>query len=187
MHRLKYLFVLAVALYSCSKNQIKRPPDDPGTNLINTLALSDTVMRKMEGIYMLSQGNNGLGTRFVCKASKYKLSFFSNHDGIFMILDYGFDPVDSSIQFSGFWRYSETSTQGTISMSISKAGGSVDFLRTGSVVNLTIHGNFGDQNSTGQTMTLQFSRPFTQYAIQHEFQIYAHHGVQTTGNPPYAE
>ena len=186
-YRLSYWLLLLVTLFSCSKNQITRPPDNPGTNLINTLVLTDTIMSKMEGIYILTQGNSDLGTQFVCKASKYRLSFFSNQSGIFMILDYGLNPVDSSIQFSGFWRYSQTPTQGLINMSISTAGGSVDFLRTGSTLNLTVQGNFGDQNSTTKTMTLQFSRPFTQFAIQHEFQIYAHHGVQTTANPPYAE
>ena len=186
-YRLSYFFILAVALYSCSKNQIILPPDNPDTSLINTLQLSDSVISKMEGIYTLTGGNSDLGTQFVCKASKYKLSFFSNQDGIFMILDYGFKPTDSSIQFSGFWRYSESPTQGIISMSMSKTSGSGDFLRTGNTDKLTLNGNFGDQNATNRTITLQFSRPFTQYAIQHEFQIYAHHGVQTTSNPPYAE
>ena len=186
-HRLPYLFIPLIALISCSKNQITRPPDNPDTNLINTLPLTDTVMSRMEGIYTLSGGDAGLGSQFVCKASKYRLSFFSDHDGIFMILDYGLNPVDSSIQFSGFWRYSENATQGLISMSISKAGGSVDFLRTGNTINLTLQGSFGDQHSTTKAITLKFSRPFTPYAIQHPFQIYAHHGVQTTSNPPYAQ
>ena len=186
-YRFSYLIVLLATLSACSKNQITRPPDDPATNLINTLPLTDTVMTKMEGIYTLSGGNTDLGSQFVCKASKYRLSFFSERDGIFMILDYGLNPMDSSIQFSGFWRYSENATQGLISMSISKAGGSVDFLRTGSTVNLTLNGSFGDQHSATQTITLKFSRPFSQYAIQHPFQIYAHHGVQTTANPPYAQ
>jgi glycerophosphoryl diester phosphodiesterase len=185
--RFIFLFLLTLTLFSCSKNQITLPPDNPDTNLINTLPLSDSVLRGMEGIYTLSGGNSGLGTQFVCKASKYKLSFFSNTSGIFMILDYGLNPADSSIQFSGFWRYSETATQGLINMSISKAGGSVDFLRNGITMNLTLQGNFGDQHSTTQPMTLKFSRAFSTYAIQHGFQIYAHHGVQTTSNPPYAQ
>ena len=186
-YRLLYLFVLLAAIFSCSKKQITRPPGNPNSNLDNTLGLSDSVMRKMEGIYILSNGSGALGGQFVCKASKYRLSFFSELNGIFIILDYGLNPVDSAIQFSGFWRYSESSTQGIISMSISKDGGSVDFLRTGNTARLTIQGNFRDQNGTTQLMTLQFNRSFTQYAIDHEFQIYAHHGVQTTVNPPYAE
>jgi glycerophosphoryl diester phosphodiesterase len=155
--------------------------------LINTVPLTDTAMKQMAGIYTLSQGSGALGGQFVCKGSKYKLSFFSELDGIFIILDYGLDPSDSSIQFSGFWRYSESSKQNTISMSISKEAGSTEFLRTGNPAGLTLQGNFKDQNGTAQTMTLQFGRAFSQYAIQHEFQIYAHHGVQTTVNPPYAE
>lgn len=184
--RLSYWFVPLITVLSCSKSDITRPPDNPNTNLINTLPLSDTMMRQMEGIYSLGQGNSDLGNQFVCKTSKYRLSFFGNHDGIFIILDYGLSPADSSIQFSGFWRYSENSTQGIISLSIPKEQ-AVEFLRTGSPVNLTLQGNFGDQNSATKTITLQFSRPFTPYAIQHPFQIYAHHGVQTTASPPYAE
>jgi glycerophosphoryl diester phosphodiesterase len=182
-----YFFVLLITLFSCRKNHVLGPPENSDANLSNTLRLTDTVMRNMEGIYTLKQGSSDLGNQFVCKASKYRLSFFSNKDGLFFILDYGLNPVDSSLQFSGYWRYSELPDQGTISMSISKAQGSVDFLRTGSPVNLNIQGNFGGSGSSGQTMTLQFSRAFSDYTKQHEFQIYAHHGVQTGANPPYAE
>jgi glycerophosphoryl diester phosphodiesterase len=183
----RILIVLFCGFLSCSKNQITQPPDYGGGNPSNTNYISDTVMKGMEGIYSLNQGNGALGSQFVCKASKYKVSFFSNESGIFIILSYGFNPVDSSIQFAGFWRYSENTTQGIISFSISTTGGSNDFLQTGMTSNLTLVGHFTDKSGAAQSITLKFSRPFTQYAITHEFEIYAHHGVQTTANPPYAE
>src|SRR6516164_5828305 len=54
--RFIFLFLLTLTLFSCSKNQITLPPDNPDTNLINTLPLSDSVLRGMEGIYTLSGG-----------------------------------------------------------------------------------------------------------------------------------
>ena len=101
-----------VWLASCSLNDITPPPVTMDVNLANTAPLSNTVMKKMEGIYTLSDGNEDLGTDFVCKASKYKVSFFSNKSGIFIILKYGFNQSDNSIRFSGFWRYSENFRQG---------------------------------------------------------------------------
>ena len=58
----------------------------------------------MEGIYSLIDGNVNLGSEFVCKISKYKISFFSNESGIYVALKYGLNQSDSSLQFSGFWR-----------------------------------------------------------------------------------
>jgi glycerophosphoryl diester phosphodiesterase len=183
-----FLCILFSLLFlSCSKNQITPPPQVNLSNVVNTDYLSDTLMKKMEGVYELSLGNGGLGSQFVCKVSKYKISFFSNTSGIFFILSYGFNPTDSSIQFAGFWRYSENATQGNINFSISKAGGASDLLQEGIVSNLTLMGTFTDKSGASQNMELKFGRPFSPYAIAHEFQIYAHHGVQTTANPPYAQ
>jgi len=186
-HCLLLFALLCLFCIACSKNQITLPPAINEDNLVNTTYLSDTVMKKMEGVFGLSQGNNTLGTEFVCKTSKNKLSFFSNTSGIFMILSYGFNPADGSIQFAGFWRYSEFTTQGIINFSVSSSNGSGNFLLTGDPTGLILEGSFRDKNGASQAITLKFGRPFTQYAITHEFEIYAHHGVQTTANPPYAE
>ena len=186
----RYFHILVISLYmlaSCSKNQITLPPAFSESNLVNTLFLADTTMKKMEGIYTLTLGSNALGSQFVCKTSRTKLSFFGNVDGIFMILSYGLDTADGSIQFAGFWRYSENTTQGSVHFAIASTDGASDFLQTGNPANLLFKGTFFDQHGQTQNITLQFSRPFSQYAITHEFEIYAHHGVQTTANPPYAE
>jgi glycerophosphoryl diester phosphodiesterase len=183
MFRNRYIFyVLMLAAVSCSKNGITPPPPNPDTNLQGTTALTDTVMKNMEGIYTLTSGSDGLGSQFVCKVSKFRVSFFGNKDGIFFILKYGLNPSDSSIQFSGFWRYSETTTQGLISFAIPKGAGVAEFLKNGIATNLELSGAFGSN-----TCTLKYSRPFSAYAKAHPYQIYAHHGVQTTANPPYAQ
>jgi glycerophosphoryl diester phosphodiesterase len=186
--RLRFFFFSLLLFLSCSKNQITVPPTNPGTNLVNTVYISDTVMKNMEGIYSLTAGDGGLGNEFVCKVSKFKVSFFSNNSGIFIILDYGFNRVDSSIQFAGFWRYSETASQGLINFSVPKSAGASDLLLAGIIDHLQLTGNFADQNGgSARPVTIAFKRPFSPYVLSHEFAIFAHHGVQTTANPPYSQ
>jgi glycerophosphoryl diester phosphodiesterase len=138
----------------------------------------------MEAIYTLSSGSTGLGTQFVCKTSRFRVSFFSNTSGIFMILEYGLDPADSSIKFSGFWRYSQTATQGLVNFRIPKNEAAI-FLKTGDISALSLAGSIG--NGAEDSINLKFSRHFSTYATNNPFQIYAHHGVQTTADPPYPE
>jgi len=185
----RYLLGLSTLLLvmSCSKNDITLPPYNPEENLANTLPISDTVMRKMEGVYDLSKGSGKLGSHFVCKTSRNKVSFFSETDGIFMILKYGYDPTDSSIQFAGFWRYSENSMQGNIAFSIAKDDGAIDLLINGVVDSLSLDGMFMDIEFYTRPLTISFNRHFSAYTQTHDFAIFAHHGVQTTANPPYAE
>jgi glycerophosphoryl diester phosphodiesterase len=170
--------------FSCSKNQITPPPFNPNDNLAGTTPISYTVMKNMEGIYTLSSGNSSLGTEFVCKISKYRVSFFSNTSGIFFILNYGLNPADGSIQFSGFWRYSENAKQGTINFSMASSEGGSDLIMNGIATNIQLKGFFGSPSK--QSINLQYKRPYSQYVLSHEFVVFAHHGVQTTANPPYA-
>lgn len=172
---------LVILLVSCTKNEITPPP---AFSLGDALFVSDTSMKKMEAIYTLNSGNSSLGTQFVCKTSRFRVSFFSNSSGIFMILKYGLDPADSSIKFSGFWRYSQSATQGLVNFRIPKAE-AVVFLKTGDISSLALTGSIG--TGPDDSLSLKFSRHFSTYAIENPFQIYAHHGVQTTADPPYPE
>ena len=118
-----FCLVTIFIFFGCTKSEITLPPMGDDSNLANTTSLPfkpGVTIKKMEGIYKLSGGNDGLGVQFVCKVSKYKVSFFSNSNGIFIILKYGY-ASDGSIQFSGFWRYSEKTEQGNIHFSISAA------------------------------------------------------------------
>src|ERR1700733_4439081 len=96
-YRFTYLLPVLMIFFSCSKNQITLPPKNLNANLINTTAISNDVMKNMEGIYSLSSGSSSLGSEFVCKISKNKVSFFSNiPDGLFFILGYGYNQADGS-------------------------------------------------------------------------------------------
>ena len=181
------LFIFFQVLFSCKKNNLVTPPVITDTVLKNTLSLSDTLMDHMEGIYELVDGGVDLGTEFVCKASKNKVSFFSNAGGGYIILKYGFNPVDGAIQFTGFWRFSESILQGQINLSVHAEEGASELLHSGNASQLTLTGNFYGLNNSSQRIRIKFKRPFTQFTIDNEFMIFAHHGVQTTANPPYTE
>ncbi|MEN9685694.1 MAG: hypothetical protein RLZZ28_1480 [Bacteroidota bacterium] len=174
-----YITILFFAA-SCNKNEIIRPPQSDDINLANTAPLSGTVMKKMEGIYKSFGGNDDLGIEFVCKVSKNRISFFSNKEGIFIILKYGLKS-DGSIQFSGFWRYSEKTDQGKIYFAMAASEGAGGLL-AGITGNIKMRGVITDN-----PVSLQYDRPFSAYATNNELMIFAHHGVQTTADPPYAE
>ena len=175
-----YLFCLLL-LAGCRKNEITPPPSNNDENLVNTQSVAGAVMKKMEGIYTLNTGSASLGNQFVCKVSRFKVSFFSDKEGIFIILKYGLNAADGSIQFSGFWRYSEKKDQGNIQFSISAANGATDLLN-GIVKQLTLTGV-----NAGNDMQLIYQRPFSAIAINKDFMFMGHHGVQTTSDPPYPE
>ena len=189
MKRLLLFFILPFLLLmlDCNKSFIVLPPKNSASNLDGTVSISDTLLSNMNGIYKSTVMSGGLGIEFVCKTSKKKVSFFSNLDGIFMILNSGFNPADSSIQFSGFWRFSESKTQGNVTLSIAKDEGASDLLQNGNPSSILLKGNYVDGNGNAQPLSIQFERQFSDYTKTHDFSIFAHHGVQTTADPPYEE
>jgi len=179
----KNWFLILVIFFSCNKNQLTFPIVNPGNNLVNTEPIANSVMKNMEGVYSLSDGSSNLGTEFVCKVSKTKVSFFSNQSGILFILSYGLNATDGSIQFSGFWRYAENATQGLINFSVAKTDGANDLIMNGIVSNLQLKGTF---TSPAQSITLKYKRPFSQYVLTHEFIILAHGTIPLKTNSPFA-
>lgn len=176
--------LISLGIFSCSKSEITLPPDPDDSNLVGTTNLpfaGGASMKNMEGIYKLEDGSTGLGNVFVCKVSKYKVSFFSNNSGLSILLNYGYKASEGSIQFSGFYRFSESPQQGTIQFSIADADGASDLL-TGFPDNLVIKGTF-----SGNELTLKFERHFSDFATNNPFMVFAHHGIQTTVDPPFAE
>jgi len=180
----KLFFASLIILAGCSKSEITAPPVTDDGNLAGTTAIpfvGPASIKAMEGIYTLASGTENMGTSFVCKVSKYKVSFFSNVGGLHIILKYGFKASDGSIQFSGFWRYTESPNQGTIQFSMPAADGAAELLN-GIATNAKLSGTFG-----GAAVSIQYERPFTAYAINNPIIIFAHHGIQTTVDPPFAE
>ncbi len=182
-HQHTYWLLILVIFFSCNKNQLMFPLVNPGDNLVNTEPIAAAVMKNMEGVYSLSDGSSSLGTEFVCKVSKTKVSFFSNQSGILFILSYGLNTTDGSIQFSGFWRYAENATQGLINFSVAKTDGANDLIVNSIVSNLQLKGTF---SSPTKTISLKYKRPFSQYVLAHEFIILAHGTIPLKTNSPFA-
>jgi len=175
-------FIVLIIFFSCSRNQTTlQPPIDIG----NVSFIPYTKMKPMEAIYDLGSGSSALGTSFVCKVSKYRVSFFGNA-GIFMILKYGLEQNDGSLKFAGFFRFSQDARQGLVNFSMPKADADA-FLNTGNISNLTLAGNIENDNGTQTPLSLKFNRHFSAYTQNTAFEIYCHHGVQTVANPPFAE
>ncbi len=184
--RSKVVFGLLIigVLLGCTQSEITPPPGPNDANLVGTIPIPFSVnasIKDMEGIYTLAGGDEGLGSTFVCKVSKHKVSFFSNSNGLHILLKYGFRSSDGSIQFSGFYRFSESPVQGNIHFSIAATDG-VSGLLNGIPDDLVIKGAY-DGNNLG----LKFERHFSPYAKNNPFMVFAHHGIQTTVDPPYAE
>ena len=178
------LLFLSLFLLSCTQSEITTPPAGDDTVLIGTVSIpfnGGATIKSMEGVYNLSDGSDGLGNHFVCKVSKYKVTFFSKKEGIHILLKYGYKTSDGSIKFSGFWRKTESPTQGTIQFSVSAANGGNNLL-DGIATSMKLVGLF-----SGESMTLQYERPFTAFAAANPFMVFAHHGIQTTVDPPFAE
>lgn len=151
----------------------------------NTVPLSRATRLAMEGVYRHVGGSSGLGVEFVCKTSLKKVSFFSNSRGIFFILEAGRE-TDSTLQFAGFWRVSENTSNGKISFTVPKSQGS-KLIKQKIATSLKLTGTFSNgQSKQDQDLVLQYARPFSP-AITKDLVIFGHHGIQTNASPPFIE
>jgi len=160
---------LLFLLVSCGPYAILAPPVNDQANRSKTGAIPAHTLQKMEGVYLRTGGSHELGRRFVCKVSTSRVVFYSSKAGIYMILEPGRLQADGTIEYTGFWRYTKRKKQGTIVLS-------------GKQNSLALQGSFD-----GKPISLKFERPFTAAAINKNFIVLGHRGVQTEKFPPYAE
>ena len=180
--RLFLLLAVAAGFMTCSQIDPFTPFE---AQLSGTNPIDRNTLRGLEGVYAFSDGNSGLGTSFVCKTSKNKVSFFSNERGIFFILKAGLDPTDSTIHLAGFWRVSENKSNGAISLVIPKVHAR-KLLKQQPVTGLIMAGGFTSSEGK-QSLGLQYARDFSANAKSKPLEIFGHHGIQTNSNPPFAE
>lgn len=153
------------------------PPRYDSTHLLDRQAIPAETMQNMEGIYRLAAGSKKLGTCFVCKVTTSHISFFSDKDGLYIILEYGYRANEEAIRFTGFWRFTKSRKQGPITFSMPAAQ-----LFAGSNTAFELQGSLGKK-----TLKLVFERPFSEAVKAMNFMVVGHRGVQTDGDPPYAE
>lgn len=180
--RYSLLFVITFLNLTCSQNDLFYP--NPFQLPKGTSQISLATRQAMEGVYRLVDGSSGLGVEFVCKASPKKVSFFSNSNGIFVILQAGLDS-DSTLQFAGFWRVSEYVSSGGIRFEIPKDQ-VVKLVKQKITAGLKLTGDFSNGESN-QQIVLQYVRDFSATKKVKPLVIFGHHGIQTNGNPPFME
>lgn len=182
MKHITLLHIVLLFLFaSCGRVTIVPPPVSDHAHLAGTSVLPADTMKKMEGIYVLAGGSNDLGEKFVCKVSRSRVAFFSEKEGIYIILQHGYKAGDGSIRFSGFWRYTKTKEQGTITFSMPAVTGGNGLL-SGNMNKMVLQGSLN-----GGPVSLKFEQPFTATAMSKNFILIAHRGVQTDSDPPFAE
>ncbi len=182
--RYSLLFAVTYLIGMCSKNDIFVP--DRCKFQVPTTPLSLATRVAMEGVYRVVDGNRNLGVDFVCKASRDKVSFFSNTKGILIILDAAME-TDSTLLFAGFWRVSEYTDSGQICLAIDKDKGSKFLTHKAGPAGLQLMGNFSSTQSKDNAITLEYVRGFSPAVIADSLAIFGHHGVETNGNPPFTE
>ena len=177
-------FVLAWLTGMCSQNGIFVPHRCKFE--VPTIPLPYATRLSLEGVYRVVAGNKNLGVDLVCKASRDKLSFFTNIKGIVIILDAAMD-ADSTLRFAGFWRVSEYIETGEICLAMDKEKGSKFLTHKAGPLGLQLTGSFSSIQARDNAITLEYIRGFSPSAISDSLAIFGHHGVETNGNPPFTE
>jgi len=169
-------------LCGCTQNAPLLTPD---LGLDNAIVVDKNILQPLEGIYSLASGNDQLGTEFVCKVSRNKISFFGNKVGIFMILQAGLVQSDSSILFVGFWRVPEKPAEGTIHFILGPKL-THQLIHNKTPVGINLIGGFL-LNKVEQNLTLSYNRDFSLNVKAKSLAIFGHHGIETNANPPFLE
>ncbi|KAA5535085.1 hypothetical protein F0919_10870 [Taibaiella lutea] len=191
MDSLKYYILIAGKLFllscilsfsSCIKDDFSPLPPFSKANLENTVSFSDSLKTYFEGVYEMQNGNTPLGGKFVAKWKHGTLCLFSEKDGQYVNLEVGFNPNDSSFRMAGIWRSPINNEQGQIEFTIAKEEGAI------SIFNHSGQGIIMNGMIDGSSISLAFTRPFSNSVLSRDFALLAHRGGgRNSDNLPYAE
>ena len=167
--------LLVFAFLSCAGEQTVSAPDFGNTSLIGqTSALSDTIKRRIEGIYTVEGGDENFGRTVVAKWNGKFFSFFAGTNSAYVALQGG--RLDSTLVFEGSWRYAQDLNTGLLRLRIDAQEGGRE-LSQGMIpsVPVVMRGSFGDGSSQPTNpIVLRFVRPLSQRS--RPFWIIAHRG-----------
>jgi glycerophosphoryl diester phosphodiesterase len=156
------LLMLALAAGGCVEelSPVFPQPDYAGF-LEGTSPVPDSAKRRLEGVYIVVDGDNRFGDTVVLKYSGDMLSVFGEQNVSFMILRGGVR--DSTLVFTGTWRFAQEITTGRVELTIAADDGgrallSPSFGQPATVLRGVVGGpNANAQLNTG--LTLQWLRP----------------------------
>lgn len=181
------LCVSAVMFLSCSVELVVTVPDIASlTTLQGTQAIGNDVLRAMEGVYIVTAGNQRFGDTVVLKHTGKGLSMFSERNVSYMIFDCG--TKDSTLYFAGYWRFAQTAQSGLCTLEVRPNEGARSLLNGVKPQSIVVQGAFGNAESIGNTnagkgnqnerpqqlLTMKYLRPV--FARPKGFWVIAHRG-----------
>lgn len=184
-----YLAALLVVILcnSCLKSDFEPLYDYQKANLANTNAVPKAYQSYLEGVYVLKEGSDKIGTKLVCKWISGKLCFFSEKDAIYVNMDAGFNLKDSTLRFSGFWRSPMFVEQGEVQFQIAKNEG-VNNINKGKSGGIIMRGTVLNSSNQSESIVLEFNRAFSSKVKERNLAIVAHRsGGRNADNLPFAE
>lgn len=177
MKNIIFLILFIVSFYSCeSFIEVKQIEIDPTGFLDQTVPLTESSKKIIEGIYNVIEGKEKFGDQVVLKWNGDYLSVFSSKNVSYQIIKAG--SMDSTIYLLGYWRFAANTETGSISLKILKDNGGKQILDNDtSLTQIRIEGNYGvgSQSSTKE-LILEFKKPFSDFVKQSDFNILAHRG-----------
>lgn len=176
MKRALSILLLVVGISCSNEVDILFPAFTDGSILTGTTTLSPAAKARMEGIYQITGGSEKFGSIVALKWSGDYCSIFCETNGGFLVLQAG--ALDSAIMLEGSWRYSISTETGLVRMSIAETeGGSRLLGDTSGVFPIVSKGSFGAGNeSPGNSLVLEYLRPFNESVRQEPYWILAHRG-----------
>jgi glycerophosphoryl diester phosphodiesterase len=173
------LFILG-----CSDNNIIYPEFGSQGTLTNTTSLSESISKKLEGIYIISDGSDHFGTKAVVIANGTYITILCESNSSYFILKAG--QKDSSIFLEGYWRFAENDGTGTGKMKIDKYKGGSELIYSNKVSNIEISGDFIAYSGILKKITLTYQKPINNR--NSGFKIIAHRGGgRNSDNLPHSE
>ncbi|WP_118973264.1 glycerophosphodiester phosphodiesterase [Taibaiella koreensis] len=184
-HYLLLLLLTMLAWTACIKDRFEPLSTYTTANLENTEPFDTVYKAVFEGIYELSEGDDGFGQQFAGKWANGYLCLFGARDGRFINLEVGYKPSDSSFRMAGFWRDPIQPQQGQIQLTMIKTDG-VDSVFAHKSNGIVLRGYL--ENDPGKTISIRYKRPFSAAVSTRPFIIAAHRGGgRNSDNLPYAE
>ncbi|MFN8368533.1 MAG: glycerophosphodiester phosphodiesterase family protein [Candidatus Kapaibacterium sp.] len=152
---MKSLFLIllsigSITFYSCSVELDVTVPDVASlTTLQGTQPIPTEALRAMEGVYIVTTGNQRFGDTVVLKHTGKGLSLFSERNVTYMIFDCGMK--DSTLYFAGYWRFAQTAQSGLCTLEVRTNEGARTLLTGTTPPTVIVHGAFGNTESIGNT------------------------------------
>jgi glycerophosphoryl diester phosphodiesterase len=189
MYKLVYSISLICIFASCSKEPLA-VPDYFSNALDNTIPISTSILKKLEGKYLMNSNPVELGNNFVCLVNNKTVTFISNRSGLYLVMKSGYNAKDSSIILKGYFRAPLSSETGSVKMTISDKA-NLKKRNTGtmdSTFTITMEVVYGSELRVKKSSEIKYNSPFSKNVINRNFQIIAHRGGgRNSDDLPYSE